>query len=396
MFQTTNILKILVRTFKKRAENLLKSNAYVEKPFSNSLLTVEGAYFRNLLVKENDTTFKYYPHATFFTNYFPVFQKMLYADISTDLINFYREKGDKYSRLSIEPRLQLPISWKGLNLLLSGTLAEKLYYVNQQDFGDTGTKNLETVKLEGSANLQFLRNYDVSYLNIGMVQSLIRPQVNYTFISNNSYSDIPLIDPYDRIGNVNAITYSLSHYLNTFTPKSGGRQLSLLEVSQTYGFSKDLPLSEEYKGSGNKFSDISARLTLFLKKNISYSNTTTLNVHGQGMSNTTNNLQFIAPERYYVNIAQSYTKDFVNQVYLDLGGKYGYLAGRYRIIYSFKDRDWIDTQYQLVYQPKCWAVILTLKQTKRPNDTSFNIGFDLTGITGSMTEVDRAFGIDQK
>jgi hypothetical protein len=96
---------------------------------------------------------------------------------------------------------------------------------------------------------------------------------------------------------------------------------------------------------------------------------------------------------YYANIAQSYTKSLANQVYLDLGGKYSYLTGRYRIIYSFKNRDWIDTQYQLVYQPKCWAVVLTLKQTKRPNDTSFNIGFDLTGLTGRMTEVDRAFGI---
>jgi hypothetical protein len=318
---------------------------------------------------------------------------MLYADISADLINFYRERGDKYSRLSIEPKVRLPLSWNGLNFLLSGSVNEKIYYVNESVSHDTDTKNLETVKIEGSANVQFMRNYNLDYLNIGMVQSIIRPQLNYTFISNNSYRDIPLIDPYDRIGNVNTITYSVSHYLNTFTPQIGGKGLSLLEVFQTYGLSGDLPLSDAYKGSGDRFSDIAGRLTLFLQKNISYSNTTTFNVHGKGLTNTTNNLQFIAPERYYANIAQSYTKDLVNQVFLDIGGKYGYLTGRYRIIYSFKDRDWIDTQYQLVYQPKCWAVILTLKQSKRPNDTSFNIGFDLTGITGRMTEIDRAFGI---
>jgi LPS-assembly protein len=380
-------------TVQEQSENLLKSNAYVEKPFNNSLLTVEGAYFRNLLVRENDTTFKYYPHATFFTNYFPVFQKMLYADIYTDFINFYRERGDKYSRLSIEPRLQLPLSWNGLNFLLSGSLFEKLYYVNQSDLGDTGTKNLETVKFEGAANVQFMRNYNLDSLNIGMVQSLIRPQVNYTFISNNSYKDIPLIDPYDRIGKVNTITYSVNHYLNTFTPQIGGKELSLLEVSQTYGLSGRLPLSDAYKGSGDRFSDINGRLTLFLQKNISYSTTTAFNVHGEGLSTTTNNLRFIVPEMYYANIAQSYSKILANQVYLDIGGKYSYLTGRYRIIYSFKDRDWINTQYQLVYQPTCWAVVFTLKQTKRPNDTSFNIGFDLTGLTGRMTEVDRAFGM---
>lgn len=383
-------------TVTEQSENLVKSSVYVEKPFTNSLLTAEAAYFRTLLTKENDTTFQYYPHMTFFTNYFPLFGKRLYADISADFINLYREKGDKYARLSIEPRAQLPFSWQGLNFLLSGSLSEKIYYVNQSVTDDTEAKNLETVNLEGAVNAQFLRNYDVNFLNIGIAQSLIKPQIKYSFISNNSYRDIPYIDPYDRMGNVNTITYSLSHYLNTFTPQTGGKPLSLFEVTQTYGVSGNLPLSDAYKGYGDRFSDIAARLTLYLRKNISYYNDTTFNVHGQGMTSTTNVLRFIVPDKYYTNIAQNYSKELANQIFLDLGGKYGYVTGRYRIIYSFKDKDWIDTQYQLVYQPKCWAVILTLKQTKRPNDTSFNIGFDLTGLTGSMTEVDRAFGMSEK
>jgi hypothetical protein len=265
--------------------------------------------------------------------------------------------------------------------------------VNKVAPDDTATENLATVKLEGAANVQFMRNYNLDSLNIGMVQSLIRPQINYSFISNSSYKDIPLIDPYDRIGKLNTVTYSFNHYLNTFTPQTGGKELSLLEVSQTYGLSGRLPLSDTYKGSGDRFSDVTGRLTLFLQKNISYSNETALNVHGLGLTTTKNVLRYVLPEIYYMNISQSYTKDVANQVYLDIGGKYSYLTGRYRIIYSFKNRDWIDTQYQLVYQPTCWAVVLTLKQTKRPNDTSFNIGFDLTGLTGRMTEADRAFGI---
>src|SRR5690606_31428015 len=111
--------------------------------------------------------------------------------------------GDTYSRLSIEPRVQLPASWQGLNFLLSGSLSEKIYFVDQASTDDTRTKNLETLKLEGVTNVQFLKNYNVEFLKLGIVQSLIRPQVNYTFISNNSYRDIPYIDPYDRIGNVN-------------------------------------------------------------------------------------------------------------------------------------------------------------------------------------------------
>lgn len=377
----------------ERSENLIKSTAYVEKPLSNALLTVEGAYFRNLVVKDNDTTFKFYPHGTFFTNYFPLFGRMLYADIATDFINFFREKGDKYARLSIEPRVQLPLSWNGINFLASGSLFEKIYYIDRVSPDNRDTKNLETVKVEGTANVQFMRNYNVESWNIGLVQSLIRPQIQYTFISNNSYKDIPLIDPYDRIGKVNTITYSLSHYLNTFTPQIGGKELSLLEVYQTYGLSGRLPVSDAYRGSGDRFSDVTGRLTLFLQRNISYSNETAVNVHGQGLTTTRNVVRYLVPDRYYMNVAHSYTKEFANEMYLDVGGRYSFLTGRYRIRYSFRNNDWIDTQYQLVYQPKCWAVVLTLKQTKRPTDTTLNIGFDLTGLTGRMTDIDRAFGM---
>ncbi len=115
----------------ERSENLLRSSAYLEKPFKNSLLTVEGAHFRDLSTKENDTIFKFYPHATFFTEYLPIIRRFLYADISTDVTNFYREKGNTYSRVSIEPRLRLPFSWNGVNFLLSGTLFEKFYYVDE-------------------------------------------------------------------------------------------------------------------------------------------------------------------------------------------------------------------------------------------------------------------------
>lgn len=376
----------------EQSENLVKSNAYIEKPFSGSLLTVEGAYFRSLLTRQNDTTFQYYPHITFFTEHVPLLNKKLYVDIASELINLYRVRGDTYSRLNIEPRVQLPASWQGLNFLLSGSLSEKIYFVDQASTDDTRTKNLETLKLEGVTNVQFLKNYNVEFLKLGIVQSLIRPQVNYTFISNNSYRDIPYIDPYDRIGNVNTITYSLSHYLNTFTPQVGGKELSLFEVAQTYGLSGNLPISEAYKGSGDRFSDIAARLTLFVQKNISYYNETTLSVHGEGMTATRNVLRFIIPEKYYMNITQNYTKDLANQILFDVGGKYGIVTGRYRIIYSFKDKEWIDTQYQLIFQPQCWAVVLSLKQSKRPNDTSFNVGFDLTGLTSRMTDVDRAFG----
>lgn len=368
-------------TAARRSENLLKSTAYVEHPYKGSLLTVEGAYFRDLTTRNNDATFKHYPHATFFTEYFPLLGKRLYTDIYTDFINFFREKGETYSRMSVEPSLRLPLSWKGLNFLINGTLYEKVYLIGHTtDHEGNGTRNRTTGKIEGDANIQLVRNYNLDMLNLGEVQSLIKPQVKYTFISGTSYSDIPLIDPYDRIKKTNAITYSINHYLQGLTGQNA-RELSVFEISQTYGLSGNLEESDAYKGSGSRFSDIDTRLTLYLLRDLAYTNETVLNVHGKGLTTMRNILSHTIPGVYYAGIDHSYTRDLNNEVYFDVGGKYGSLGGRYQVRYSFKDSDWIDTLYEVIYQPKCWAVILSLTQTKRPRDTSIKISFDLIGLT---------------
>jgi LPS-assembly protein len=367
-------------TTPRRSENLLKSTAYVEHPYKGTLLTVEGAYFRNLTTRSNDTTYKYYPHATFFTEYFPLLGKRLYTDLYTDFINFYREKGDTYSRMSMEPKLWLPLSWNGLNFLINGTLYERAYLVGHSNSENNDTKSTTTGKIEADANIQLMRNYNLDMLNLGEVQSLIKPQVKYTFISDTSYEDIPSIDPYDRISKTNAITYSINHYLHGLTGQNA-RELSVFEISQTYGLSGDLEASDAYKGSGGRFSDVDARLTLYLLRDLAYTNETTLNVHGKGLTTVRNILTHTIPGVYYASIDHNYTRDFNDEIYLDVGGKYGSLGGRYQIRYSFKDSEWIDALYELIYQPKCWAVILSLTQTKRPRDTSIKISFDLMGLT---------------
>ena len=97
-------------TYAERSETQLKSTAYLEKPFKKSLLTTEMAYFRNLLTKDNDYTYKYLPHVSFFTEYIPFLRNRLFTDVSSDFTTFYREKGDTYSRLGFEPKIRLPYS----------------------------------------------------------------------------------------------------------------------------------------------------------------------------------------------------------------------------------------------------------------------------------------------
>jgi LPS-assembly protein len=377
-----NYVKDFGTTVAERSENVLKSTAYIEKPMPLGLLTAETAYFRDLTHRDNDPTFKYYPHATYFTEDLPILKDRFYFDLSGDLNNFYREKGSSYTRFAVEPRLRLPYSWNGVNFLFSGKAYETLYYVDGSDQEDRDTKGRLTYQLEGNSNIQLVRDYFTSLFNLGQVQSVIKPQLNYIFVPTSGYRDTPFIDPYDRINNVNAITYSLNHYLNTITRDAGTREVSLLEIEQTYGLSGDLTPSVAYKGSGNRFSNITERLTIFPREHLSLVNQTEWNAYGDGLVTIRNSVSHEIPNTYNVTVYHSYTKDLTNEMYLRLGGTYRRVEFTYQVVYDFLEKTSLDTSYQVVYRAGCWAMTLTLVQSTRPNDTTVRLGIDLAGITG--------------
>ncbi|HVN97887.1 MAG TPA: LPS assembly protein LptD [Syntrophorhabdaceae bacterium] len=364
----------------ERAENQLKSTAYVEKPFEKSLLTTEMAYFRDLTQRNNDATYQYLPRTSFFTEYIPLAKGKLFTDFSSNFTTFYRDKGDTFSRLALEPSLRLPFSIYGLNLLASGTLIETAYLIDHSDTIDHDAVDRHTFRIEGDANMQFIRNFNTSLFNIGEMQSLIRPQVKYTFVPNTSFVNIPNIDPYDRIYQSNSITYSFNHYLYGLN-QGAQRELALFELAQTYGLSGSLDPSPTYDGSGNRFSDIDARLTLYPTQRMSYTTQLDLGVNGEGIKTIRNVLSQTQPGKYYVNIWHSYTTDLTNEAFFDVGATYKQFEAGYQIRYSFMDQDWVDTLYKLRYRPGCWSTTIALTQTKRPRDTRINITFDLAGLT---------------
>ncbi len=364
-----------------RSENLLKSTAYVEKPFTKSLLTVEAAYFRNLTVRDNDGTFKYLPHATFFTESIPVLKNRFYTDFYSDFTTFYRERGDRFTRWGIEPRFRLPYSVKGINFLFGATYYQTAYMIDRVTT-ETGSSTAErhTVRLEADSNVQLIRNYNSQLLNLGQMQSVIKPSFKYTFIPGSSYSNLPYADPYDRIAQQNTVTYSFNHYLYAMTPRSA-REVSSFEIQQTYGLSGNLNQSTDYKGYGNRLSDVSAKLTVYPITNLSYVNRTIWNAQGQGLTSIYNTLAYKAPKEYFLNFYHAYTRDLANEVAFDAGKAYKLFDFRYHVRYSFSDQTWIDTLYQVVYRPGCWALNLSLIQSKRPNDTTVRLSIDLSGIT---------------
>jgi LPS-assembly protein len=374
-------LKDLGQSLVDRSLNSLRSVVFAEQPLARSLLTGEAAYFEDLSTRETSNIYQYLPTVSYFTEYLPLIKERFYADLTSDFTGFFREKGDRYRRLSIQPAVRLPYSLYGLNFLFSGSLFEKAYLIDRASGGDD-TEHHEVFRLEGDANAQFRKTTNIEFLDLGQMESLIVPRIRYTFTKNRaSVNAVPSIDPSDRIGDTNTMTYSLNHYFNRIKDDHT-EEVSLLEIEQTYGISGNLnPEPYLYDGSGNRFSDIRGRITFYPHSRFSFVNEDIYNAYGQGMVTTRNGLHFALPPAFQIDLSHSYTKDVTSEIWLNTMGRWRDFDATYQVRYSFMAGAWIDTLGSVTYHPSCWGLTLTVTKTRQPSDTSIHLSFSLQGIT---------------
>ncbi len=375
----------------ERSESSLRDVAFVEKPLPNSLLTVEGMYFQDLTQKSNGGTLQYLPSASYFTEYLPFAKNRLYYDVAADLTNFWRDKGDRDSRLAITPTVRIPYSWNGLNFLGSASLLEKAYAADPASPGTNDAIHHEAFAAQGDVNAQFLKESSTTLFGLGNVQSIITPRLQYNYDQNTtSIARTPSIDPSDRTFNTNTATYSLNHYLNAVS-NGQVRELSLLEISQTYGLTGKLPgdpyLYQVVKADENRLSEVHSRFTLFPHARFWYVHDDYWSVAGKGLQNMTNGIFYASQPRFQISVSHSYSPGFVDQVWLSTYLRWKVIDVNYVITYDLLNHEWINTLTSLTYHPGCWGLTFTLMQTKVPKDTSFHLSFNLMGITQKITPV---------
>lgn len=361
----------------EKKESLLRSNFFFEKDIQKSHLVGGISYFRDLRKKDNDETFKHLPFFSFFTDRIRLWNERLFFSLNSDLVNFYREKGEKYSRFNLEPSLSLARSISGINLMLLANYYGKIYLIEKEE--EKNFKGVQNLKIEGSLNTHLERSYCPSRILVGKLQSFIKPELKWTYIPKRSFADIPYIDPSDRMARANVLTYSISHYLNMQEPHRG--EISTFEIEQSFGIKEKLEPSTLYEGYGKRFSDVKAKLKLSGMRNIGFTNESVVNVYGGGIKRSKNELSYKFSENGEVSMFHTYTKDLAHEISLQMKGKVRDFHLAYQTKYSFFNKEWVETLYEINYSPVCWSLTLRLGQTKRPKETSIRLNFDLKGIT---------------
>jgi LPS-assembly protein len=386
-------LQDLGRTTLERAENSQRSVAFVEKPFPYSLLTVETAYFKDLTQKNNSATEQYLPYVSYFTEYLPVLKDKFYTDVSTDLANFTRGTGDKVTRFTATPSLRIPYSWNGLNFLASASASERAYHVDDPVAGEDNDAHHEQIRMVGDMNAVFVKDTHTDFFKLGDIQSMIVPRVEYNYVQNrSSFAGVPSTEPTDRISNTDTVTYSFNHYLNAVS-NGQVKEISLLEVSQTYGLANRLPADQNvadpfpYTGSGSRLSDIHERFTLFPNSSFYYINDTQLDVegYGRGLQSMTNSIHYARLPQFQVDLTHSYEPGLVDQVWLNTIFRWRMFDVVYQERYDFLLHSWQNTLASITYRAGCWSVSFSDIETKVPRDRSYHLSFNLSGLSQRLT-----------
>ena len=359
----------------------------MEKPLDKSLLSFDAEYFQNLLQRNNSSTLQYLPSASYFTQYLPMFKNRVFGDVSADLTNFWRPQGDKATRFIATPSMHVPYSWEGLNFLTSASLIEKAYSVAPTSPDANQMLHQEAASVQADANMKFMKDTSTDLFSIGQMQSIIMPRLQYNYFQNTSSPyKLPTLDLRDQTLNANTVTYSFNHYLNA-VKDDNVRELSLLEIGQTFGLVQNLPNNPFlYQGQGDRFSQIHTRLTLFPTKNFWYVHDEYLDVSGKGLQNMVNSIHYAVPPKFQIDLSHSYAPGLagaagVDQVWLATVTRWRYIDLAYQIRYDLIEQRWLDTLASITYHPKCWSITFSVIETRIPKDTSFHLSFNLQGIT---------------
>lgn len=377
----------------ERAENSVKSTVFAEQFLTKSLLSAEATFFRTLVVANNGHTVQYYPFLTYFTEYLPLLKDKMYTNVSSGFANYERDQGTTYRQFNVEPSLRMPFHVEGFNLLASTTLIERLYSINQKPSVDTSidsnqkqSDNFQTVMIQGDANFQAFRNYKTDLFGLDTLQSVIKPRVAYTLIPATNTVDLPPITPADQTVKTDTITYSFNHYLNAIS-KDSSREISLLEIDQTYGLSGNLRPSTAYTlGNGapnqpsGRFSDIHTKLTLYPTREFFLAQESYIDPH-DGEAKILRTSAGLMKGQFYNTVTHTYQAGEINQLTWMSAEHYKDFSGMLTIIYDLKENSWISTLYAITYHPGCWSVTLSLVQTRRPPDTAIHFSFNLAGLT---------------
>lgn len=290
------------------------------------------------------------PEIGYFMN--PVKIGPLVFSLSSSLSNFFRQGSIFGQRFDIYPRITHSF---GTDVFVTESLGlrETAYSLRNADVSDI-SPHRESFDYSITANTRMIKRYS-SFTHI------LEPSLGYTFIPSTKI-DLPLFDSTELYTKTSRIDLSL---MNRFIDKNG--EFLTLRITQPF---------DSYNGD-RPFMPL--KIEAAIQRPIGLRGEVSYNVHTGRIEDVNSDIGLRLYNAFF-SIGERYNR-IENIAFYSIGTSYNFsksLSSELYFWYDAKNGGIKDVITKVIYKEQCWGV--TMAVTKRQNDYSVSVLFDLLGL----------------
>jgi len=376
------------------------SQAILSKNFSQGNVSFFGNYYQRLL-SNNPRPFNKAPSLNVGTLLLPPLENWpVYFEVDSAYTHYYQNLGLTGQRLELHPKLTVaPRLFNALDLSGRIGFRETAWRVDNHgdttDLPDWQSRQLYDVKAGVSTSL--MRDYGRDGTSTRYIRHFLQPQVLYWQSPRFNFNrfpqfdprdlswitrvnrNLPILDGYEPLGGVNALTYSLgNHVIYRYDAASGLPQVTelfWLRLSQSVFFNSTTIGLDGNNLKHHRFSDLLAEMQFSPIRYLSIGFDLGTSVYKEGFNRA--DLKFALHDskwRNYLQVDYLYLKDYANQinsaVFVDLFNSFKIGVTNQHTFISDKQ---LETNYGVIFQRQCWGVSLNFADRSDDKRISFTL-----------------------
>ena len=320
-------------------------------------------------------------------------QSPLYFDIDSEYDYFYRNTGTKGHRTDIYPRIYLLMKHKNyFTLEPSLGLRATAWHLETDARGSSGQQRTllrELYDVELDLFSELVKIYPVNIYSIDRLKHSLRPQITYNYTPNLVQDKYPSFDAIDRIAENNTLTYSLTNFFTSRTPKAAPpsseqgiapptydyRRIGRLKLEQSYDINK------ENQDDPEPFSPVGAELEINALKYLTlladaqwspYSHD--LNSHNAALSLANQRGDQLSLEHRYTRFTN---ESIYGNLHLEITDRLSAFADYERNLLTEQK---IATGAGMHYRFQCWSIEFRYNEEGEAQDRKYLLMINLSGL----------------
>lgn len=372
-----------------RENSLNISRIWTQYSFNAELLWYDNVINRRQ--SETDTTLQQLPAITFDALKQSVLTNQLFADLDSELLNFYRQDGMTGQRIDVHPRIYLPLHYKNyFTFEPSAGFRQTAWYLNRMEeetssLDQHNYQHREIYDLKAELSTDLFHVYPINGESINKIKHTLIPRLEYSYIPDMDQTQYPNFNETDRIEAENLITFSLTNILiskapgaNELNTDAPGKTTNKVNAIDPYNQFLWFKIEQSYDFILENEPGEKPFYPLYAELNITPVNLLSLHAetewdHDSGNFTTFNTYCKIRDNRNdHLMIEYRYTRDNSQSIYIDVNSAITdtiSIFGNYER--NIEDAEDIEKRLGCQYSAQCWSCDLFYED----DDDDQKIGF---------------------